>query len=77
MSITKIKKKASKLFDVSMEIKPGWEAVLADIYRDVDRLQTLAFIVERKIERGEPWPGESATPPQNARQRPSVGAATQ
>jgi hypothetical protein len=32
----------------------GWKAVLADLQADIK-------IVERKIKRGEPWPGDSAT----------------
>ena len=51
-SITKVKtgvKEKVRLF--------GWEAVLADLKRDELRLQSLVSIVERKIKKGEPWPG--------------------
>jgi len=41
-----------------VEITSGWEAVLADICGDIDRLQRLVPIVQRKIERREPWPGK-------------------
>jgi hypothetical protein len=42
----------------------GWRGVLTDIQADIAYLKKLVPIVERKIERGEPWPGHS-TPTQN------------
>jgi hypothetical protein len=38
-----------------------WAEVLADVKADIAHLEKLVPIIERKIERGEPWPGESAT----------------
>jgi len=40
---------------------PNWDSVLVDIQADIAYLKSLIPIVERKIERGEPWPGNSAT----------------
>lgn len=37
---------------------PGWKSVLSDIKHDIGELERFAAIVERKIERGEPWPCE-------------------
>jgi hypothetical protein len=68
-SITKVKKKASKLFNDSGTKVTGWKAVLADIQRDIGKLQQFGSIVEQKIERGEPWPGECATPLQRQPER--------
>lgn len=39
----------------------GWSAVLSDIRQDIAQLSEFARIVERKIERGEQWPGQPAT----------------
>jgi hypothetical protein len=58
--VTKVKKKARILEEISVEKSPGWKAVLADLRGEIERLEKLVPIVERKIERGEPWPGESA-----------------
>jgi hypothetical protein len=58
--VTKVNKKARKK---SVENATGWSAVLFDLQREIGRLESLVPIVERKIERGEPWPGDSATPP--------------
>lgn len=40
--------------------RAGWRAVLADIQADIESLKKMVPIVERKISRGEPWPGDSA-----------------
>ncbi len=52
--ITKIKKSAR---EKSVEKATGWESVLTDIQNQIERLKSFLPIVERKIERGEPWPG--------------------
>jgi hypothetical protein len=55
--VTKVKKKARGPEEIFVENIPGWKAVLADLCVEIERLQKLVPIVERKIERGEPWPG--------------------
>jgi hypothetical protein len=35
--------------------------VLADVKADIAQLEKLVPIIERKIERGDPWPSEPAT----------------
>ncbi len=52
--ITKVKKNAR---EKSKEGTTGWRAVLDDIQTQIERLQRLIPIVERKIECNEPWPG--------------------
>jgi hypothetical protein len=58
--ITKVKKKARNFSDKIHENPVDWQMVLADIRADIDLLTTLAQIVERKIERGEPWSGDKS-----------------
>ena len=60
--ITKVKKQVKKKMRGD-ENKVGWMGVLAD-------LRKLVLIVERKIERREPWPGQPTS--QNSEQRHSV-----
>ena len=53
--ITKVK------FRVKNKMQPaegefGWTRVLADLNTEISKPQEMASIVERKIERGEPWP---------------------
>jgi hypothetical protein len=55
--ITKVKNNASGKCKESKNI--GWGAVLSDIRHDIAQLSEFARIVERKIERGEQWPGQS------------------
>lgn len=43
------------------KIEVGWKAALADLQADIRRLKHLIPIIERKIKRGEPWPGHPAT----------------
>ena len=50
-TITKVKQSVKKKMHGN-QTKFGWMAVLAD-------LRKMVSIVERKIERGEPWPGQS------------------
>jgi len=57
MIITKVKKKAIVCENKFVQNGIGWGAVLADINSEIGRLQELVPIVQRKIERGEPWPG--------------------
>ena len=57
-NITKVKRMSRNFVNESKENSPGWGSVLADIRADMDRLKELASVVERKIARGEPWPGE-------------------
>jgi hypothetical protein len=38
-----------------------WAEVLADVKADIAHLEKLVPIIERKIEKGEPWPTTSAT----------------
>jgi len=38
-----------------------WAEVLADVKADIAQLEKLVPIIERKIETGEVWPGDSAT----------------
>jgi len=52
-TVTKVKKQVKTKMHEG-ENKVGWMGVLAD-------LRKLASIVERKIERGEPWPGQSTS----------------
>jgi hypothetical protein len=59
ISITKVKKQAMGLQEITVEKTPAWRAALAYIRRDIARLQKFAFVVERRIERGEPWPAQS------------------
>lgn len=60
--ITKVKKIAILCKNISVENRPSWAGVLADIQADIERLKALVPIVERKMERGEPRPGtQSAT----------------
>jgi hypothetical protein len=59
-SITKVKKNAIGSRQISVENAP-WRALLADLRGEIERLQGLVPIVERKIERGEPWPTEQLT----------------
>lgn len=56
-NITKVNRLSRKFINERKENSPGWEGVLADIRADMNRLEELAFVVERKIKRGEPWPG--------------------
>jgi hypothetical protein len=58
-SITKVKTKSQAISDAAKPI--GWKGVLVDIQADIAYLKKLVPIVERKIARGEPWPGDSAT----------------
>jgi hypothetical protein len=53
--ITKVKKYARKKRKENKTT--GWPTVLEDIHRDISQLLEFARIVDRKIERGEPWPG--------------------
>jgi hypothetical protein len=60
--ITKVNKSAIPCENIPVENYPSWAGVLADIQAEIERLKTLVPIVERKMERGEPWPGtQSAT----------------
>lgn len=59
-SITKVKKKARGLQEISVENTPGWRSVLTDLNCEIERLRALVPIVERKIKRGEPWPTEQS-----------------
>jgi len=61
-SITKVKTK-SQAENGSM--RPSWKTVLVDIQADIAYLKKLVPIVERKIERQEPWPGEPRSATQN------------
>jgi hypothetical protein len=57
-NITKVNTCQEKTRGTS-EAKPvGWGLVLRDIKADIKRLKKDAVIVERKIKRGEPWPGQ-------------------
>ncbi len=67
-NITKVKCMSRKLVNESKENSPGWKGVLADIRADIDRLEELAFVVERKIARGESWPGNKSAASQPALQ---------
>jgi hypothetical protein len=64
--ITKVKNNARKFDKNFKKNVPGWAGVLADIQGDIQRLQEYACIVQRKIERGEPWP----TQPENQTTEP-------
>jgi hypothetical protein len=55
--VTKVKNNARGQEEISVENTSGWKAVLVDLRGEIERLQKLVPIVERKIERGEPWPG--------------------
>lgn len=59
--ITKVKNNARDSENKSVQNVVGWQSVLVDINADIERLRELVPIVERKIARGEPWPGEAAT----------------
>jgi hypothetical protein len=59
--VTKVKNKARGAEEISVEKVLGWGAVLVDIRIQIQRLQNLVPIIERKIERGEPWPTEQST----------------
>jgi hypothetical protein len=37
----------------------GWPSVLADLRVDEAKLQDFIEIVERKIKKGDPWPGDN------------------
>jgi hypothetical protein len=69
--VTKVKEKARGPEEISVENVPGWAAVLVDLHREIQRLQYLVPIVERKIERGEPWPGAQSQD-QHSEQQHSV-----
>jgi hypothetical protein len=59
-SITKVKTKSQ---EENVRVKPvGWNAVLEDIQADIAHLKRLIPIVERKIEKGEPWPSNPSNP---------------
>jgi len=59
ISITKVKTKSQ---GKNVRVKPvGWNAVLGDIQADIAYLKKLIPIVERKIEKGEPWPSTPTT----------------
>jgi hypothetical protein len=55
--ITKVNKNATLCENISVENRPSWAGVLADLRAYIERLEVLVPIVERKIARGEPWPG--------------------
>jgi hypothetical protein len=65
MIITKVKKKAR---EKSAGNVVGWNAVLSDIQQEIGRLESLVPIVERKIARGEPWPGTQSNDRSEVRQ---------
>jgi hypothetical protein len=54
-TITKVKGKCKHKFAKKLA---GWPSVLADIERDIRTLKSHRAIVRRKIEKGEPWPGD-------------------
>ena len=66
--ITKVKTSVKNKMHQS---QPGWSSVLSDLRLDEAKLQALISIVERKIERREPWPG-SQSASQNLDQQHSV-----
>jgi len=55
--VTKIKKHVKGSPRIPVENSPGWQMVLEDLRAEIARLQKLVPIVERKITRGEAWPG--------------------
>jgi len=57
-SLTKVMNR-SQAFSQKKSGGVGWDAVLTDIQADIAYLKQLIPIVERKIKRGEPWPGQS------------------
>jgi hypothetical protein len=57
--ITKVKKCAREKCKESKKL--GWNDVLEDIKSEMSKLTEFARIVERKIERGEPWPGTQSS----------------
>jgi len=61
-SVTNVMSKVKSFLDEN-EAKAlrGWQGVLADIQADIENLKRLVPIVEKKIRKGEPWPGDSAT----------------